>query len=55
MYSFWRGITQLNIKFGDSVAVLGIGPVGLIALRASILNGAGKVFAIGSRKVCFAR
>lgn len=53
MCTAFEGVSQLNIKFGDSVAVLGIGPVGLIALRASILNGAGKVFAIGSRKVCF--
>ena len=34
-------------------AVLGIGPVGLMAVRAAVLRGAGKVFAIGSRKGCF--
>lgn len=53
MCTAFEGVKELNPKFGDSIAILGIGPVGLIALRAAILHGAGKVFAIGSRQVCF--
>lgn len=41
-----------NITFGDTVVVVGIGPVGLMAIRAAVLQGAGKIFAIGSRKAC---
>ncbi len=53
MCTAFEGVKELNPKFGDSVAILGVGPVGLMAVRAAILHGAGKVFAIGSRKVCF--
>lgn len=53
MCTAFEGVKELNPKFGDSIAVLGVGPVGLMAVRALVLRGAGKVFAIGSRKVCF--
>ncbi|MCT3455781.1 NAD(P)-dependent alcohol dehydrogenase, partial [Limosilactobacillus fermentum] len=33
-----------------AVAVIGIGPVGLMALRGAVLHGAGRVFAVGSRE-----
>ena len=49
----FQGAEELDIELGDSVAVFGIGPVGLMALRGAVLKGAGKVFAIGSRQVCF--
>lgn len=42
----------LNIRFGDTVAVIGVGPVGLMAVSAAVNRGAGRVFAVGSRKVC---
>ena len=47
------GLEVANIKFGDTVAVIGIGPVGLMAVRGAVLSGAGRIFAVGSRKVCF--
>ena len=53
MCTAFEGVRQLDPAFGASVAVLGIGPVGLMAVRAAVLRGAGKVFAIGSRKGCF--
>ena len=53
MCTAFEGVQALNLKFGQSVAVLGIGPVGLMAVRAAVLQGAGKVFAIGSRQICF--
>lgn len=50
----FEGVEQLGLGFGESVAVLGIGPVGLTAVRAAVLHGAGRIFAIGSRPGCFA-
>ena len=38
-----------NVQYGDTVAVIGIGPVGLMALRGAVLHGAGRIFAVGSR------
>ena len=53
MATAFEGVEQLDIRFGESVAVFGIGPVGLMGVRACVLKGAGKVFAVGSRKICF--
>lgn len=53
MCTAFEGVSQLDIHFGDSIAILGIGPVGLMALRASVLRGAANVYAIGSRQICF--
>ena len=32
--------------------MIGIGPVGLMAVRACVLRGAGDIFCVGTRKVC---
>ena len=53
MWTAFRGVEALDTGFGDSVAILGIGPVGLMAVRAAVLSGAGRVFGIGSRRNCF--
>ena len=53
MCTAFEGVQALGLGFGESVAVLGIGPVGLMAVRAAVLHGAGRVFAIGSRAICF--
>ena len=53
MCTAFEGVRQLDLEYGASAAVLGIGPVGLMAVRAAVLHGAGRVFAIGSRQVCF--
>lgn len=53
MCTAFEGVQQLGMEFGASVAVIGIGPVGLMAVRATVLRGAGQVFAVGSRKQCF--
>lgn len=39
-----------GVKFGDTVAVIGIGPVGLMTVRGAVLRGAGRLFAVGSHK-----
>ena len=41
-----------EIAFGDTVVVVGIGPVGLMAVAACRLRGAGRIIAVGSRKRC---
>ena len=53
MATSFTALDYANIQYGDSVAVLGIGPVGLMSICGAILKGAGRVFAIGSRKACF--
>jgi alcohol dehydrogenase (NADP+) len=46
-------IPFLDIKLGETVAVLGIGPVGLMGVGLVVLNGAGRIFGVGSRPACF--
>ena len=38
-----------TVNFGDTVVVLGIGGVGLMAICGAALRGAGKIIAVGSR------
>lgn len=45
----FTGIDRLNVRFGDTVLVLGIGPVGLMGVAAAALCGAGRIIAVGSR------
>lgn len=53
MGTAFAGLEYLDIQFGESVAILGIGPVGLMAVAGAVLKGAGRIFAVGSRKACF--
>ncbi|MDR2956739.1 MAG: NAD(P)-dependent alcohol dehydrogenase [Coriobacteriales bacterium] len=48
------GAEMANIQFGDKVCVIGIGPVGLMAVRGAALKGASDIFAVGSRPNCVA-
>jgi len=48
----FHGANLAKVEYGDTVVVIGIGPVGLMAVAASVLRGAGRVFAVGSRKKC---
>ncbi|WP_042704291.1 NAD(P)-dependent alcohol dehydrogenase [Methanobrevibacter arboriphilus] len=45
----FMGAENSNIPMGGTVAVLGIGPVGLSAIAGAKLQGAGKIFAVGTR------
>ena len=47
-----HGANLAQVEYGDTVAVIGIGPVGLMAVAGSVLRGAGRVFAVGSRTKC---
>lgn len=52
MTTGFYGAEKANINFGDTVLVLGIGPVGLMAVAGAKLKGAGRIMAVGSRPVC---
>lgn len=41
-----------DIKLGDTVCCIGIGPVGLMAVAGANLMGASHIIAVGSRPVC---
>ncbi|KAJ3543583.1 hypothetical protein NM208_g2303 [Fusarium decemcellulare] len=42
----WEGVTWSGFQPGDSVAVFGAGPVGLLAAYSAILRGASRVYSI---------
>ena len=48
----FHGAELAKVEYGDSVCVIGIGPVGLMAVAACALKGAGRLFAVGSRPNC---
>lgn len=52
MSTGFHGVEQAEIGFGDTVAVIGIGPVGLMAIAGAVLRGAGRVIAVGTRPNC---
>ena len=45
----FMGAENAKIEMGTTVAVLGIGPVGLCGVAGAKLRGAGRIFAVGSR------
>ena len=45
----FAGAENARIEFGATVAVLGIGPIGLSAIAGAKLRGAGRIFAVGTR------
>lgn len=47
----FTGAESADIRFGDRVAVFGIGGVGLMAIAGARLRGASRIIAIGSREV----
>lgn len=42
----WSGVTLSGFRQGDSVAVFGAGPVGLLAAYSALLRGASRVYSI---------
>ena len=49
MSTGFMGAENANIPIGGSVAVFGIGPVGLCGIAGAKLRGAGRIFAVGTR------
>ena len=48
----FHGCELAEVEFGDTVCVIGIGPVGLMSVRAAVLRGASRVFGVGTRPDC---
>ncbi|KAM0801953.1 hypothetical protein BDR22DRAFT_971773 [Usnea florida] len=42
----WHGLTLSNFKSGETVAVFGAGPVGLMAAYSAFLRGASKIYVV---------
>jgi threonine dehydrogenase-like Zn-dependent dehydrogenase len=52
MSTGFHGVEQAEIEYGDKVVVIGIGPVGLMAVAGAALAGAGQIIAVGTRPNC---
>ena len=52
MTTGFTGAEYANIKSGDVVCVMGIGPVGLMAIAAAAHLGAARIIGVGTRPVC---
>jgi len=50
----FHGVELADVQFGDSVCVIGIGPVGLMAVAGAALRGAPHLYGVGSRANCVA-
>lgn len=50
----FHGVELADIQFGDKVVVVGIGPVGLMAVAGAAIRGASEIYAVGSRPNCVA-
>jgi threonine dehydrogenase-like Zn-dependent dehydrogenase len=48
----FHGVELADIQFGDTVVVVGIGPVGLMSVAGTALRGASRIYAVGSRPNC---
>ncbi|MDL2281355.1 NAD(P)-dependent alcohol dehydrogenase, partial [Selenomonadales bacterium OttesenSCG-928-I06] len=48
----FHGVEMAEVSFGETVAVVGIGPVGLMAVAGTNMRGASRIFAVGSRPNC---
>lgn len=48
----FTGVEAAEVEFGDSVCVFGIGAIGLAAIMGARQKGAGRILAVGSRKIC---
>ena len=50
----FHGVELADVQFGDVVLVIGVGPVGLMAVAGCNLRGASRIIAVGTRPVCVA-
>ncbi len=48
----FHGVELADVQFGDTVLVIGIGPVGLMAVAGANLRGASRIIAVGTREIC---
>lgn len=52
MSTGFHGVELAEVSFGDTVVVIGIGPVGLMAVAGAKLHGAARIIAVGTRPNC---
>lgn len=52
MTTGFHGCELANVRYGDTVVVFGIGPVGLMAIAGAKLMGAAQLIGIGTRPNC---
>ena len=50
MTTGFHGAELADIRIGETVVVIGIGPVGLMAVAGAKLRGAGRIIAVGGRR-----
>lgn len=48
----FHAVELANVQFGDTVLVIGIGPVGLMSVAGAALRGASRIIAVGTRPTC---
>ncbi|MBQ0104491.1 MAG: NAD(P)-dependent alcohol dehydrogenase [Armatimonadetes bacterium] len=48
----FHAVELADVQFGDTVLVIGIGPVGLMSVAGCNLRGASRIIAVGTRPVC---
>ena len=48
----FHGVELADVQFGDTVLVIGIGPVGLMSVAGANMRGASRIIAVGTRPVC---
>ena len=48
----FHGAELADVQYGDSVLVIGIGPVGLMSVAGANLRGAGRIICVGTRQIC---
>lgn len=48
----FHGVELADVQFGDTVLVVGIGPVGLMSVAGANLRGASRIICVGTRQVC---
>jgi len=52
MSTGFHAVELAEVGFGETVVVIGIGPVGLMAVAGARLHGAGRIIAVGTRPNC---
>lgn len=48
----FHAVELADVQFGDTVLVIGIGPVGLMSVAGASLRGASRIIAVGTRPAC---
>jgi len=48
----FHGVELADVQFGDTVLVIGIGPVGLMSVAGANMRGASRIIAVGTRQSC---